>query len=63
MDIDKTITFLENSFLKELFTKKDITDISYNGKDIYYVDNYLGRLTKSLASCLVTETSLLRRPR
>ena len=46
MDIDKTITFLENSFLKELFTKKDITDISYNGKDIYYVDNYLGRLKK-----------------
>lgn len=49
MDIDKTITFLENSFLKELFAKKDITDISYNGKDIYYVDNYLGRL-KSIIS-------------
>ena len=49
MDIDKTITFLENSFLKELFTKKDITDISYNGKDIYYVDNYLGRLKSDVS--------------
>ena len=49
MDIDKTITFLENSFLKELFAKKDITDISYNGKDVYYVDNYLGRLKSDVS--------------
>ena len=49
MDIDKMITFLENSFLKELFAKKDITDISYNGKDIYYVDNYLGRLKSDVS--------------
>lgn len=49
MDIDKTITFLENSFLKELFTKEDITDISYNGQDIYYVDNFLGRLKSNIS--------------
>ena len=49
MDIDKTITFLENSFLKELFAKDDITDISYNGKDIYYVDNFLGRLKSKIS--------------
>ena len=49
MDIDKTITFLENSFLKELFNKEDVTDISYNGKDIYYVDNYLGRLKSNIS--------------
>ena len=49
MDIDKTITFLENSFLKDLFVKEDITDISYNGKDIFYVDNYLGRLKSNIS--------------
>ena len=49
MDIDKTITFLENSFLKELFAKKDIIDISYNGKDIYYVDNYFGRRKSNIS--------------
>lgn len=49
MDIDKTITFLENSFLKELITKADITDISYNGQDIYYVDNFLGRLKSKIS--------------
>lgn len=49
MDIDKTITFLESSFLKKLFTKEDITDISYNGQDIYYVDNYLGRLKSDIS--------------
>ena len=49
MDIDKTITFLENSFLKDLLMKDDITDISYNGQDIYYVDNYLGRLKSNIS--------------
>ena len=49
MDIDKTITFLENSFIKDLLMKDDITDISYNGQDIYYVDNYLGRLKSNIS--------------
>ena len=49
MDINKTISFLENSFLKELLNKEDITDISYNGQDIYFVDNYFGRLKCSIS--------------
>ena len=49
MDIDKAISFLENSFLKELLSKEDITDISYNGQDIFYVDNYLGRLKSDIS--------------
>ena len=49
MDINKTVGFLENSFLKELIFKEDVTDISYNGQDIYYVDNYLGRLKSSIS--------------
>ena len=43
MDIDKTILFFEGSFLRPLLTNKKVTDISYNGHDIYYVDNDLGR--------------------
>ena len=43
MDIDKTILFFEGSFLRPLLTNKNVTDISYNGHDIYYVDNDLGR--------------------
>ena len=49
MDINKTITFLENSFLKDLLNKENITDISYNGKDVYYVDNSLGRLKSDIS--------------
>ena len=43
MDVNKTITFLEESFLKELLLNPKVTDISYNGQDIYYVDNDYGR--------------------
>ena len=48
MDIDKTITFFESSFLRPLLEKSSVTDISYNGKDIYYVDNLLGRLKSNI---------------
>lgn len=43
MNKDKVIVFLETSFLKEILKDKDVTDISYNGKDIYYLHNFLGR--------------------
>ena len=43
MQIDKAVTFLESSFLKDLLRIPGITDISYNGKDIFYVCNYFGR--------------------
>ena len=48
MDIDKAVNYLENSFLKPLFNNSNITDVSYNGKDIYYVDNDLGRLKSDI---------------
>ena len=48
MDIDKTIIFFESSFLKPLLLNKGVTDISYNGQDIYYVDNDLGRLKSNI---------------
>ena len=35
--------FIDNSFLSPLLENPNITDISYNGKSIYYQDNLLGR--------------------
>ena len=49
MDVNKTIDFFENSFLKDLLSNPNVTDISYNGQDIYYVDNEYGRLKSDLS--------------
>lgn len=35
--------YLENSFLKDLLFKQGITDISYNGESLFYMDNIDGR--------------------
>lgn len=43
MDKLKALEFIESSFLKELLENKDITDISYNGESLYYLDNNQGR--------------------
>ena len=43
MDKERAISFIENSFLSTLITNKDVTDISFNGRDIYYVSNSKGR--------------------
>ncbi len=37
------VSFLETSFLEPLLKDEEITDISYNGKDLYYLHNRLGR--------------------
>lgn len=42
-DISKLVEFLENSFLSPLLAKEEITDISYNGENIYYQTNKDGR--------------------
>ena len=49
MDVKKTVAFLEDSFLKELVNNPQITDISYNGEDVYYVDNDYGRIKSPIA--------------
>ena len=43
MDYQKGQAFIEESFLKTLLADSSITDISYSGKDIYFLHNYLGR--------------------
>lgn len=43
MDKLKAIYYIEHSFMAALINDKDVTDISYNGLDIYYVSNKNGR--------------------
>ena len=49
MDVNKLIDFFEHSFLSDLLAKESVTDISYNGEQIYYQDNRLGRLKRKAA--------------
>ena len=42
-------TYVEQSFLAPLLTLPDVTDISYNGKEIYYVTNRYGRAKSEIA--------------
>ena len=44
MDVLKAVNYLEESFLKDLLTNPKVTDISYNGEDVFYVDNDYGRV-------------------
>lgn len=48
MDVDKTLSFIENSFLKPLLFIETTTDISYNGESIFYEDNDKGRLKSEI---------------
>ena len=43
MDKNKALYYLENSFLSSLLKDDDVTDITYNGRDIFYVSNKFGR--------------------
>jgi len=42
------VNYIENSFIKELLSNENVTDISYNGKEIYYQDNIKGRLKSEI---------------
>lgn len=43
MDKEKLVYYIENSFLSSLVLDKDVTDISFNGVDFFYVSNKSGR--------------------
>ena len=49
MDVDKIVAYIENSFLKDLLVNPNVTDVSYNGQDIYYVDNDFGRVKSEIS--------------
>lgn len=48
MDVIKTINFFKESFLSPLLNNEKVTDISYNGEDLYYVDNERGRVKSEI---------------
>ena len=48
MDIKKLIDYLESSFIADLLKEDNVTDISYNGECIYYIDNRFGRLKRDI---------------
>lgn len=48
MDKVKALHFIEHSFLSSLISDEDVTDISFNGKDIYYVSNIKGRMKSDI---------------
>ena len=48
MDITKANTFISNSFLREFLSDKEITDITYNGKYLFYLHNKYGRKKSSV---------------
>ncbi|MCD8203615.1 MAG: CpaF/VirB11 family protein [Coprobacillus sp.] len=41
--VNKAVEYMEHSFLSSLLLSPSVTDISYNGKDLYYMDNFKGR--------------------
>ena len=43
MNSMKLINFIENSFVKSLVLNPNVSDISYNGDSIFYLDNEYGR--------------------
>lgn len=48
MDKEKAISFIEDSFLSDLLADEDVTDISYNGDNLYYVSNSKGRMKSDI---------------
>ena len=43
MDVERIKNYFESSFLKDLLSDKEVTDISYNGEDFFYLHNHYGR--------------------
>ena len=43
MDYNRVVNYIESSFLHDLLMDEDVTDISYNGANIYYLHNEYGR--------------------
>ena len=54
------VTFLESSFLSPLLNIEGVTDISYNGKDLFYVSNEKGRQRAGIEAKKEDVSSFLR---
>ena len=42
MDKSAVISYIESSFIKDILSNDEVTDISYNGKHIFYTTNKNG---------------------
>jgi pilus assembly protein CpaF len=60
MDINKAITFIESSFLSPLLKDSDITDISFNGENIFYLHNLYGRKLADIKADVVEIKDFIR---
>ena len=60
MDNSRLVNFIENSFLAELIKRKEITDISYNGYLIFYMDNDEGRKQSKIRVSAVDVKDFIR---
>lgn len=60
MTNEQTIEYIEKSFLRSLLKDPEITDISYNGKFIYYMHNNYGRKKADILVDLSTVKDFLR---
>jgi len=43
MNVEKLVNYIESSFLSNLLVDKEVTDISYNGENFFYLHNKKGR--------------------
>lgn len=48
MDNSRVVSFIQSSFLGELLLDDNVTDISYNGNNIFYMNNLKGRLLSNI---------------
>lgn len=45
---ERLVNYIESSFLKEMLSDENITDISYNGEFLFYQHNKLGRMKSDI---------------
>lgn len=57
---EKLVNFIETSFLAELLKDPQITDISFNGIDIFYMHNLLGRKKADINISLEEASNFIR---
>lgn len=48
MEIDKALSFVEESFIKPIIQDPEITDVSFNGEFIFFQHNSFGRLKSDI---------------
>lgn len=60
METDKVINYIETSFLQPILKMKNITDVSYNGESIFYVDNMRGRQKSNIVVTYTQAKDFLR---